>query len=46
MVLVLNKQIPVIEEDGKVACTDKEKIETLAKTFAKVHSIENLSDSF
>lgn len=27
-----------------MASTDKQKMETLAKTFAKVHSIENLSD--
>ncbi|KAI2645235.1 hypothetical protein H4Q32_023867 [Labeo rohita] len=40
------KQIPVIEEEGKVAITNKEKTEVLAKTFAKVHSTENLSDKF
>jgi len=42
----IHKQVPAIEEDGKVARTDKEKVEILAKTFAKVHSIENLSDRF
>ncbi len=40
------KQIPVIEEEGKMAITNKEKKEVLAKTFAKVHSIENLNDKF
>lgn len=40
------KKIPVIEEEGKVAITNKEKTEVLAKTFSKVHSIENLSDKF
>ncbi len=36
-----DKPIPVIEEEGKMAITNKEKTEVLAKTFAKVHSIEN-----
>ncbi len=40
------KPIPVIEEEGKMAITNKEKTEVLAKTFAKVHSIENLNDKF
>ncbi len=40
------KPIPVIEEEGKMAITNKEKTEVLAKTFAKVHSIESLNDKF
>lgn len=40
------KQIPVIEEEGKMAITNKEKAEVLATTFAKIHSIENLDDTF
>ncbi len=39
------KQIPVIEEEGEMFITNKEKTKVLAKTFAKVHSIENLNIS-
>jgi len=38
------KKIPVLEENGKVAITDKATL--LAQTFAKAHSIDNLDDTF
>lgn len=40
------KEIPVIEEEGEMNVTNKEKTEVLAKTFAKIHSIENLDEKF
>lgn len=36
------RKIPVMEEDGKVAITNKDKVTMLAQTFAEAHSIENL----
>lgn len=47
MVLINSyKEIPVIEEEGEMNVTNKEKTEVLAKTFAKIHSIENLDEKF
>lgn len=41
-----SRKIPVMEENGKIAITNKEKVTMLAQTFAKAHSIENLDDVF
>lgn len=42
----INKQIPIIEEKGKLAITNKEKAEVFTITFTKTHSTENLDKFF